>query len=316
MILGMILAAVQDRAALERWRESLELDLPAEVVEAGVPRIAAGGALARDGEAIALVARARFAAGDEVGARQLLAIAQPEAASAVFVELARARLAIEGDELDRALRILIAPTGAEPRVRFPSIPEGWLLPGRALVRAGRGEEAAPLLEKFVALAPFDVEAPAAWHMLTQIAIGRRDLARAETLRAKAAESARWQGYYRTRRLQIREHPAEPLPRLGLAELLLAANEPARARRACNDLLAIAPGFCRGFEALGTAERRLGNTAAAKPALERALECDPTLAKACLELARLLDETGEKDAAAARYRRYVELGGREPLSTAR
>jgi tetratricopeptide (TPR) repeat protein len=332
MILALLLSIApglgQDRSVLERWRESLDLDLPGEVITAALPLVARSGPLAKDGEAIALAARALAAAGEEQRAAKLLDEARPEAASLGFVEVARARLAIERDDLARAREILLVPQVAppvtpqvasvrtDPPVRFPAIPECWLLAGRALYRSDEGtgekERAAPLLERFLELAPLDAQAPSALHMLAQTAIALGDTAAAGELRKKALASATWQDFYRTRRLQVREKPDEPLPRLGLAELFLAAGAHARAREVCRELVARVPRFCRGFVALGLAERGLGDLAAARKAFERALDCDPRAAPTYLDLARVLAAGGDKNAAAATYARYRDLGGTEPL----
>jgi tetratricopeptide (TPR) repeat protein len=312
VIAVLALLALGQRAVLDRWRESIELDLPAEVVAEAAPLVSPGGSLAEDGEAIGLAARALESTGEERRAASLLAEAKATEASRGFVETARARLAIGRDEIGEAKRILLADPGADAPVRYPAIPECWLLAGRALARGGEGARAAPLLERFLALAPLDAEAPPAWFMLAQAAADGGQLERAAELRRKAIASSEWQGYYRARRIQIRESPGEPLPRLGLAELFLAAGEFARAEAAARELTSRSPEFCRGFEALGRAQRGLRDPAAARKALERAVECDTELARAWLELARVLGSLGEPDAAAARYARYRELGGTESL----
>jgi len=309
MIAALFLVLAQE--PLARWRESIELDLPSEVVEAGSARVTGTGDLAADGEAIALVARALSATGDETRAAELLARAKPSETSRGWVEVARARLALGRDDLAGARAVLLAAPGADPPVTFPAIPECWLLAGRTLARGGEIARAAPLLERFLALAPLDAEAPSAWHVLVGAAIERGDEARAAELRARALESARWTAFYRTRRLQVRERPDEPLPLLGIAELFLAAGEHARAREIARELVARFPSFCRGFEALGRAERGLAELESARASLERGVACDPAAARTILELARVLDALGQDEAAAARYARYRELGGTEP-----
>ncbi len=304
--------AVSARAILDRWRESIELDLAQEVVEEALPLVTGRGTLAEDGEAIAIAARALSATGDRARAEKLLEAARPVETSRGFVEVARARLALERDDLEAARGILLSKGSADPPVRFPAIPEGWLLGGRALARTGKLGDAVPLLERFLALAPLDAEAPTAWHMLAQAAISRGDSAAATELRKRALASAEWQDFYRTRRIQVREKPDEPLPRLGIAELFLAAGAHDRALAIAGDLAARWPDFCRGHEALGRAERALGRLVEARAALERAIACDPSSARSRLELARVLTAVGEKDAAAAPYARYRELGGTEPI----
>jgi tetratricopeptide (TPR) repeat protein len=324
LILGALLLIAQGSPAAEpsgvlidRWRESIELDLPGEVLLEALPLVTDDGKLSRDGAAIAVAARALAAAGEGARAGKLLDEAHPDENSRSFVEVARARLALDRDDLPRARRILLEPSSgpkpADPPVRFPSIAECWLLAGRALARSGELAQATPLLERFLALAPLDSEAPSAWHMLTQAAIVRGDPTDAAELRKKSLASAAWQDFYRTRRLQVREKPGEPLPRLGIAELFLAVGEHERAREVGSEITGRWPDFCRGHEALGRAERGLGHLALARAALERAAACDPRSTRAHLELARVLAASGETERAAASYARYRELGGSEPLA---
>ena len=314
-MIAALLCLVQ-APVLDRWRESIELDLPSEVVQEGLPRVQSGD-LAEDGQAIALVARALAATGAEPRAAKLLRDSKPSPATLAFVEVARARLALDEDDLAGARALLLSPDLPSPDltappVRFPSVPECWLLAGRTLARGGEIARAAPLLERFLALAPLDAEAPSAWHMLVSAAIERGDEAAAALLREKARASAQWTAFYRTRRLQARESPDEPLPRLGIAELLLAVGENARAREIGRDLVARFPGFCRGFEVLGRAEHALRDLDSARATLERGLACDASARASWLELARVLSDLGQAEAAAARYARYRELGGTEPL----
>lgn len=309
-MIAALLCLVQ-APVLDRWRESIELDLPSEVVEEGLPQVLSGD-LAEDGQAIALVARALVATGAEQRAAKLLRDSKPSPATLAFVEVARARLALDEDDLAGARALLLSPDLTAPPVRHPSVPECWLLAGRTLARGGEIARAAPLLERFLALAPLDAEAPSAWHMLVSAAIERGDEAAAALLREKARASAQWTAFYRTRRLQARESPDEPLPRLGIAELLIAVGENARAREIGRDLVARFPGFCRGFEVLGRAERALRDLESARATLERGLACDASARASWLELARVLSDLGQAEAAAARYARYRELGGTEPL----
>jgi tetratricopeptide (TPR) repeat protein len=338
---------------LQRWRESLALDLPGEVLAEGESAVAAGGAWSSDGRAVALVARALVAArpdGPEA-ALELLRRAKPGEATAADVELEIARARIASDDLAGALRALLAtPDAAEPR--FATRPEAWLLAGRAWARSGRPDRAAPFLARFLELAPRDPEAPSALHLLAQEALARRDGRTAQIAVRRAEELARWHALWKVRVLQVRESPDEPLPRLGLAQLWLQAAEPARAKSILAETCRRFPDFAAGWFHLGEAERRLGDHAAASAAYGRALEHEPghllarhnrgtihrlegRLAEARADfeaivdgprstddhalashlwLSRVLDSLGEHEAAARRHARYLELGGREPLKT--
>jgi len=337
--------------AIAAWREALELDLPAEVLGPGPALVAAGGRFAREGEALALVARALYDAGRGEEAHALLERAEPSETTRAEVELERVRLWILEDSLERALAFLRPGVpGGEPR-RHADRPESWLHLGRALSRAGEPLAAEPYLRRFVELAPMHTEAPAALHMLAQTALQRGDAASAERFGERGQALASWHAYHRVRRLQIREHPRDPLPRLGLAQLLLQAKEFARARAVLDELLALAPEYAPGWFHLGEARRMLGDLAGAAEAYSRALALDPELAlarynrgvialragreaearadfetlvagphgadpelvAAHLALARLELRAGNRTAAEARYRRYVELGGADPLT---
>lgn len=335
---------------LESWKEALELGLPAEVLDEAAPLVTEGGALATDGESLALYARALCDTGGTERARQVLESSRSSERTRPAVEIALARIELDADQLRAVEKRLAAPGDARDAVRYPDRAECWLVLARARVRAGDAKGAAPLLERFVERWPLDPEGPSAWHMLAQEALARRDLERARTCRERAEELAAWHGYYRARRLQVREHPRDPLPRLGLAQLMLAVGNLERARAELLELVAIAPDFCRGLATLGEVERKRGDAAAARAAYDRALACDPALGEvrfnrgllalvegrradaradfealvagkaaddprlvaAHLYLARLLRDAGETESAAARYAAYRERGGTEPL----
>jgi tetratricopeptide (TPR) repeat protein len=340
---------------LERWRESIDLELPREVLDPGLEAVSSGGRLARDGEAIALVCRALTLTGGTARAETLASAASVEPSTEAWITVARARLALLDDDLPRVASLLLVPakskdSGVTARLRHPENAQCWLLLGRAWVRAGRSSDAEPLLVRFVEMAPLDAEAPAAWHMLAQAALARGALDVAAERQKRSEQSAQWQAFYRTRRLQIRESPEEPLPRLGLAQLWLAAEEFARAQSVLEDLVARAPEFCRGWASLGEALRRSGDISRARTAYDRALGCDPALSEALfdrgllaaiderwsdartdlerlvdgpaaseprflrghLELARALVRLDDRASAEKRFARYRELGGRELL----
>lgn len=340
---------------LERWRESIELELPREVLDTGLAAVSGAGPLARDGEAIALVCRALTLTGGTARAEALAGAASVEPSTAAWITVARARLALLDDDLPRAVSLLLMPASSQKgdvtaRLLHPENAQCWLLLGRAWVRAGRASDAEPVLARFVEMAPLDAEAPAAWHMLAQAARARAALDVAAERQKRAEQSAQWQAFYRTRRLQIRESPEEPLPRLGLAQLWLAAEEFARAQRVLRDLVALAPEFCRGWASLGEALRRSGDVASARTAYDRALSCDPALPEALFDrgllaalderwsaartdlerlvdgpassdrrflrghlvLARALVRLDDRASAEKRFARYRAWGGQEPL----
>jgi len=339
----LVLFAQSAGARVEAWREALDLDLPAEVLRDGPRLVTAGGELHADGEAVALVARALFSTGKEALAKSLLRDARSTEKTRVFLALERARIALAEDDLAGALEGLVS----EGKPRYPDHSECWLLVGRAFSRAGAREKARPLLARFTELAPLHVETPAAWHMLAQHALQDGNTEHAAELKERGQAAARWQSYYRARRIQKRESPQATLPRLGLAQLWMEALEFERARTELEALVALAPDFVRGWSHLGRVRAALRSNDKALTAFDKALELDDAdlfarigrgellrdwpqnvraradftwitengpegdarTIRAHLELARL---AGDATAAAAHYERYRALGGTEDL----
>jgi tetratricopeptide (TPR) repeat protein len=331
------------------WREALELDLPAEVLGPGPAAVAPDGPLKTEGEAIALVARALFDAGREAEAKALLDAARPSEPTRAHVELERVRELLELDQLDAALAA-ISESGDPPRPKLTEPAQSWHLLGRTLVRLGRGAEAVPCLERYLELDPLGEGAYSALHMLSQEALRRGDGQAAKQLVGHAQEAGQWWSYYRVRRLQVREQPDEPLPRLGLAQLLLQAGQNERAMAVLNELVERCPTYGPGWFHLAEVLRSKGRWEEAKAAYDKALELDPDLplarynravllmrsgnndaARADLEqlvagpyeadprvvsahlaLARLLLASGDREGAQKRHSRYLQLGGTEPL----
>ena len=332
---------------LARWRESLDLDEPAAVLSEGRALVAVGGALANDAHALGLVARALVSSGEPEAARELLA--RGTAAKPAEVLLAeRARFALGEDDLQSVLELLW--DAQANTLRLPATDAAYLLVGRARARLGEWERAAPLLRRYLELQPLAAEAPSAWHLLAQEALRRGDTARARFCAEREDSLGRWHAYYRARRLQIRESPREPLPRLGLAQLWLEVEDLAKARAVLDELVVLAPEFARGWMALGETQRKQGELDGALRSYERALQLDPKLdiarlnramiaklqardadarrdlelllqgpaghdprfAHAHLELARLYVKAGERELGLAAFARYREMGGKESL----
>jgi tetratricopeptide (TPR) repeat protein len=283
-----------------------------------------------------------------IAATKMLDAAKPTVETAAYVELERAHVAIEADELAKALGLLLAkPDATEPR--WPTLAASWFETGRALVRSGDSRRAVPFLRRFVELAPHDRDAAAALHMLAREAIDRGDGAMAKQCFERAEQIGRWHGYWRARMTQIREHPDEPLPWQGLAELWLQVGEIDRARAVLQRLVSFKPDFAPGWFLLGETDRKRNDLKAAEFSYTRCLAIDaehllarhnrgtieqmserhaearadfehiadgprasePLALNSHLQLVRVLDKLGETDAAAKRYARYAELGGKEP-----
>ncbi len=340
-------AAVSLDARLATWKESLDLDLPDEVLRDGRALVAKDGALAKDARAIALVSRALDRTGLLKQAHELLDKAA-NAAPGEYIVAERARLALEADDLDGVLSLLW--DSEKKTLRTPATNDAWLLAGRARSRRGEWDLALPLIQRFLELEPRCAEAAGAWHLLAVEASRRQDGQRTMECAKREEALGRWHSYYRARLLQVRENPREPLPRLGLAQLWLEAGDAQRARAVLDELLAIAPDFARGWMALGETQRKQDDLEGARKSYDRALELDATLdiarynraviarlqgrddearadlekmlggsagrdprfAGAQLDLARLYAKQGDMQRAAAAFARYQALGGKEKL----
>jgi len=336
-----------ERRRIEEWRDSLLIDRPRDVLAAAAQHAQDA---AWNGEELALAARAAFATRGREEANVWLARTPVRAETAAWIELERARIALESDELGPALAALLAK--AEDRApKLAAYPDAWLYTGRAWTRLGDSARGASFLARFVELAPFDVEATSAMHALAQEALARGDGAAARAWIQRADENGKWQSYRRVRVLQIRESPDEPLPRQGLAQLWLQARDPLKASAVLEELLARHPQHAQAWFLLGECERTRERLEAAATAYGKALEFDPehVLARhnrgvihrlrgrpaearadferivdgpraseknalgSHLALARVLLAQGEQASAEARYARYRELGGAEPLA---
>jgi len=321
----------------ERWEELIELDLHRAVIEEAQ---AMGQALELDVERVALAARAAAASNQLELAERWLSRGEGAA-----VDLERARNHLAQDEIDEALAISLKP-GEPPRPRHAERADGWMLPCRALARAGELERARAMLEELVDRFPHDDETPAALHLLAQAAIARGDLESARTWRERALGSARWRALFDARRLQTHEHPEDPLPRFGLAALWLEVGEARPALRVLDALLETSPEFTRGHALRGDALRLLGDLDGSLAAWSAALSLDedlhaarlnralffvgrerweeakadlellvkleearrPPLLQAHLQLAKCLEALGDLDGARAARARHAELAG--------
>lgn len=239
-----------------------------------------------DARLAVIVARASNEAGDSQRALGLLAVHGE--GRVVDVDLARARILVDLDRLDEARRVLVRPD--KPGLpRFASHADAWALLGRVLSRQGDARAARPLLERSIELAPYGPEAAAAWHMLGTEARGRRDTERALFCFRRAKEVRRWHELFRARRLQKREHPDDPLPRLGLGLLWMEAGQLRKAEAEFDQLVERVPDFARGHQYLGEIRRRLGETEPALASFGKALELDPNLALARAQRGALFAE---------------------------
>ena len=151
-----LLQAPEAELQRERWEELIELDLHRTVIEEAQAMVQAQ---ELDVERLALAARAAAASNQPELAERWLA--QGEGAA---IDLERTRNHLAHDRIDEALALSLRPD-EPPRPRHAERADGWMLPCRALARAGELERARPMLEELINRFPHDDEAPAALHLL-------------------------------------------------------------------------------------------------------------------------------------------------------
>ncbi len=334
---------------LNRLRRLQQLDFPAELVALGMPALAEGGLLAVNGEAHALVARALFDGGEEEASAKLLGAAL-STAERPWLELEQARQLLQRDQLQQVLDLLLTRSGARYPVRHAQLPESWLYAARALARSGSLQNAAPLCEEFLRLAPLHPDADSAWHLLASRALELRDSERARQCMERGSYLSNWNGVLRARRLQVERTPNDPLPRLGLALTWMEVKQFDRAQPHLEQLVQEHPDFARGWFHLGEIRRMAGDFASAGKCYDRTLIADPghgpsrynrallhlqvsrpeqakrdfevlvengqanqpELIGTYLNLARIHLAAGRTDAAQANYALYRDKGGTQPL----
>lgn len=343
--------AIEANQRLAEITERYELGLLGDCLDLGEASVAKGGLLEGRGEALAIVARALFAAGREADAQALLNDSEPTEATAAWVALEKARLWLELDELDRARTALQAPRGSEQPVRHPELADSYLLLARVYSRSGRLDLGAQLARTFLERDPLSPESPSAWHLLSRDAAQRGDGQSAGQFLAKSRELKQWHEIYKARRLQRRMNPEDPLPWYGIGLAWLQVEQWQRGAAELRALLAAHPDFGRAWFPLGEALRNAGDSQGAlaaygsaieadgsdpKPRLNRGLlylqlddvdraradlepllgtdaAQDPTFASLHLALARAWQRAGEPDELVqSAYAKYRELGGTEAL----
>jgi len=314
-----------------------------------LPHVRPGGALAEDGEALALVARAAIETGDTGGAGLLLGEARVTS-GANALEIERARLLFARDELEEASRALSSEDERGLRMRFPEEPGAWILFARTHARLQDYAAADQAARQYLRLAPFGRGSAVAWQIRTDAALRRNDGEAAHAFLKEAKRHRRWHELLVARRIQRRRDPEAELPQLGLGLLRMEARQYETARTHFLGLTRRKPGYARGWFHLGESERMLGRSEEAEAAYDRALGCDeahapsranratlrlargeiggargdlvvllagpagedPRYLESHLQLSRLLLRDGAPEEARARYGRYRELGGQEPL----
>ncbi len=338
-------------SVLETWRESVELDLPSELLRDEKRLLEEHPALRTSGEALDLRVRARVINGDWSAANEILEDTQLDGSEEKYAKLARARVALLSDDFDKVRSLLLSPKGPEVIAECSDLPDAWLILARAHARDGNDADAAFLYHEFIRRDALHPESPSAWHFLAGHASRTQQAAAAKQYGIAARQATEWQSYYRARRIQVRENPQATLPRIGLVILWMQAGRPEAAKEELERIFALDPNHCEAFGHLAEAERKLENFDAAKAAYDRALECaperaglrfnraylaglqgrsadarndyewivasehvsDPRFQTAHLELARIALAAGDSKRADRHYELYVELGGEQPLA---
>ena len=298
-----------------RLQELVELRATSQIPEEFFPHVRKGGALAADGRAIALVARAAIETGALRDAEVLLSSTRT-VREFERVAIERARLALERDALHEASQALVVKDTKGTRMRYPDHPEAWMLFARTHARLQDYENAERAARNYLQRAPRGRDSAIAWQIRTDAALRRDDAETAHACLAEAKRHRRWHELLVARRFQCRRDPTAELPQLGLALLWMEAEQFDEARPVLSRLTQSAPNFCRAWFHLGETERHLGRAKEAERAYSRALVCDPKHApsranRAGLRLARedligaRLDYEALLGAAAGMDARYLE-----------
>ena len=250
----------------------------------------------------------------------------------------------------RASRALSSEDERGLRMRFPEEPGAWILFARTHARLQDYAAADQAARQYLRLAPFGRGSAVAWQIRTDAALRRNDGEAAHAFLKEAKRHRRWHELLVARRIQRRRDPEAELPQLGLGLLRMEARQYETARTHFLGLTRRKPGYARGWFHLGESERMLGRSEEAEAAYDRALGCDeahapsranratlrlargeiggargdlvvllagpagedPRYLESHLQLSRLLLRDGAPEEARARYGRYRELGGQEPL----
>ena len=203
-------------ATLDWWRESVEFDLPGEVLREEADELKRLPELATLGEALDIRVHARLLAEDVDSARELVTTTEVAEGGEPYALIARARIALIEDELEEVVRLLQREDRPELLESCFDYPDAWLLLGRAHARAGRSSDAATMLHQFIGRAPFHPETPSAWHLLAQTAFEQGATIDAQQFRIGAQQAAHCAHRCLGHRSRYRPWPT-PYPAAGSAD---------------------------------------------------------------------------------------------------
>ncbi len=251
---------------------------------------------------------------------------EPKEMIAVFNRLRRANAAVRERRFDEAAPVLREVLQRDPRNAFAT-----LVSGSAQMGLGRWREAIAFFRRYLELVPTSAYAHH-WIAVCALRSGDRETALREAeatlaidprfsdarvLRAGVLAS---RGDYTPAiaelRLAVATDPAKAAVRLDLARVLAEAGHTAEARAEYEELLKVHPDDAATLTGLGALQAAAGDLVSAERSLRHALQADPRLDEARIDLAQVLERQGRRGEAAAEYRSLAEAPATAPEIRAR
>jgi arylsulfatase A-like enzyme/thioredoxin-like negative regulator of GroEL len=251
---------------------------------------------------------------------------EPKQMIAVFNRLRRANAAVRERRFADALPVLQEVLQRDPGNAFAT-----LVSGSAQMGLGHWREATAFFRRYLEMVPTSAYAH---HWIAVCALRQGDRAAAlreadatlaidprfsdaRVLRAGVLAS---RGDHATAAEELRRavetDPAKPALRLDLARVLAEAGRAGEAKAEYDALLKLRPDDAAALTGRGALAAANGDPAAGLRDLRRALELQPALDEARIDLAQVLEATGRRDEALAEYRRLSEAPDTPPEIRAR
>lgn len=266
------------------------------------------------------LARALYQSGDVEGALGTLEPIAPPVLSRYQSQGGTPPAAAAGllFEYGRLLAAASRPADAVPYLEAatritPEDKVAWQQLGQALAAAGRGDEAAPAMQRFQDL----LEAEGSDSQRKEQAAADLEDPTGRELR-RALELLEGRQYDDALRIATREaaiSPSDPRPVLLESRILLAAGRNEEALELAEQLVAALPSNADALYVRGLARVAGGDLDGAEADLRSALEVAPEHTAAMTDLAVLLADRGETGEARELLRRVLELRPGDPAATA-
>jgi choline-sulfatase len=239
----------------------------------------------------------------------------PKDVIALFNRLRRANSAVRDRRFDQALPLLQQVLSDDPRNAF-----AHLVLGSAYMGMEQYPRAIQQYREYLSLVPTSSYAHQ-WMAICYVRMGDQDNALREAAAALAidprstdarilrggilASRGRYDEAVTELRTAVASDPDKLLIRVDLAKVLAEAGRRDEARQEYNHILAKDLRFAPALTGLGALEAAAGDRGTAAVLLRRSLAVDPANAETRFNLARVLEELGRDQEAAAEYRRLVD-----------